>query len=149
MRWAETERASRAKMELDQHIRPGKMCVLPGFVFRHSKPAIFGVEVLGGTMKKNYPLINKDGKKIGVVLRLQDKGQDIDQSTSGMQVAVSVDKAVINRNIFENDILYTSVPEHSARDLSTKLRNELRPDELQILDEITEIMRKQDPLWNL
>lgn len=149
MRWAETERASRAKMELDQHIRPGKMCVLPGFVFRHSKPAIFGVEVLGGTMKKNYPLINKDGKKIGVVLRLQDKGQDIDQSTSGMQVAVSVDKAVINRNIFENDILYTSVPEHSARDLSTKLRNELRPDELQILDEITKIMRKQDPLWNL
>ena len=83
------------------------------------------------------------------MLRLQDKGQDIDQSTTGMQVAVSVDKAVMNRNIFENDILYTSVPEHSARELSTRLRNDLRPDELQILDEITEIMRKQDPLWKM
>ena len=66
-----------------------------------------------------------------------------------MQVAVSVDKAVINRNIFENDILYTAVPEHSARELSKRLRNELRPDELQMLDEILEIMRKQDPLWNM
>jgi translation initiation factor 5B len=149
MRWAENEKTLRAKMELDKHIRPGKIHVLSGFVFRHSKPAIFGVEILGGTMKKNYPLMNKDGKKIGVVLRLQDKGQDIDQSTTGMQVAVSVDKAVMNRNIFENDILYTSVPEHSARELSTRLRNELRPDELQILDEITKIMRKRDPLWKM
>jgi hypothetical protein len=51
--------------------------------------------------------------------------------------------------VFENDIFYTSVPEHSARELSTRLKNELRPDELQILDEITEIMRKQDPLWKM
>jgi translation initiation factor 5B len=149
MRWIENEKTSRTKTELDKHIRPGKIRFLPGFVFRHSKPAIFGVEILGGTIKKNYPLINKDGKKIGIVLRLQDKGKDIEQSTLGMQVAVSIDKAVVNRNIFENDILYTSVPEHSARELSSRLKNELRPDELQILDEITEIMRKQDPLWNI
>ena len=148
-RWIEAEKAASIRTDLDRHTRPGKMRILPGYVFRHSKPAIFGVEILTGTVKQKYPLINRDGKKIGTIMRLQDKGKDIDEAKTGMQVAVSVDKAVINRNIFEGDTLYVAVPEQSAREFNNRLKDHLTPEELKVLDELTEIMRKENPLWNL
>lgn len=148
-RWVEAERAASLKAELDRHTRPGKMHVLPGYVFRHSKPAIFGVEVLAGTIKQKYPLINQDGKRIGTIMRLQDKGKDIDEARTGMQIAISVDKAIMNRNVFENDIFYVAVPETSAREFSTRLSEQLTPEEKGVLDELTAIMRRESPLWNI
>jgi len=148
-RWVDAERAASLKAELDRHIRPGKMHVLPGYVFRHSKPAIFGVEILAGTIRQKYPLINQDGKRIGTIMRLQDKGKDIDEASSGMQIAISVDKAIMNRNVFENDILYVAVPETSAREFSTRLSEYLSPEEKGVLEELTTIMRGENPLWNI
>ena len=148
-RWVDAERAASLKAELDRHIRPGKMHVLPGYVFRHSKPAIFGVEILAGTIRQKYPLINQDGKRIGTIMRLQDKGKDIDEARTGMQIAISVDKAIMNRNVFENDILYVAVPETSAREFSTRLSEYLSPEEKGVLEELTTIMRGENPLWNI
>ena len=148
-RWVDAERAASLKTELDRHIRPGKMHVLPGYVFRHSKPAIFGVEILAGTIRQKYPLINQDGKRIGTIMRLQDKGKDIDEARTGMQIAISVDKAIMNRNVFENDILYVAVPETSAREFSTRLSEYLSPEEKGVLEELTTIMRGENPLWNI
>lgn len=148
-RWVEAEKAASVKAELDRHVRPGKMRVLTGYIFRHSKPAIFGVEILAGTIRQKYPLVNKGGKKIGTVMRLQDKGTDIDEARAGMQIAVSVDKAVIGRSVFEGDVLYVAVPEQSAREFSIRLREHLSPDEMWVLEELTEIMRKENPLWNI
>ncbi len=147
-RWVAAEKAASIKADLDRHTRPGKMRILSGYVFRHSKPAIFGVEMLAGTVKQKCALINQDGKKIGMVMRLQDKGKDIDGATTGMQVAVSVDKAVVNRNVFEGDTLYVAVPEQSAREFNSRLKSYLTPEELKVLDELTEIMRKENLLWN-
>jgi translation initiation factor 5B len=146
-RWVEDERAASLKAELDRHIRPGKMRVLPGYIFRHSKPAIFGVEVMAGTIRQRYPIIRQDGKRLGTLLRLQEKGRDIDEAKTGMQIAVSVDKAVINRNVSENDILYVAVPEASAREFSTRLRDQLNTEEKGVLDELISIMRRENPLW--
>ncbi|MBS7623313.1 translation initiation factor IF-2, partial [Candidatus Bathyarchaeota archaeon] len=148
-RWVEDERAASLKAELDRHIRPGKMRVLPGCIFRHSKPAIFGVEVIAGTIRQRYPIIRQDGKRLGTLLRLQDKGRDIDEARSGMQIAVSVDKAVINRNVSENDMLYVAVPEASAREFSTRLRDQLNTEEKGVLDELISIMRRENPLWSI
>jgi translation initiation factor 5B len=147
-RWVEAEKAANLRAELDRHLKPAKMRVLPGFVFRHSKPAIFGVEILAGTAKQKCPLIGKDGKAVGTIQRLQDKGKDIDEARTGMQVAISVDKAVMGRNVAEDATLYVAVPEQSARELSTRLRDHLSPEEIIVLDELTEIMRKENPLWN-
>jgi translation initiation factor 5B len=148
-RWMEAEKAENLKVELAHHIKPGKIQVLQGYVFRHSKPAIFGVEISTGTIRQRVPLINSDGKRIGIVLRLQDKGKDIEEAKAGMQVAVSVDKAVMNRNVFEGDVLYVAIPEPSARELSTRLRDYLNSEELTLLDELKEIMRKENPLWGI
>src|SRR5207244_4169647 len=57
-RWVEAQRLAGAKAEMDLLIRPGKIKLLKGFVFRRSDPAIVGVEVLDGIVKPKYPLIN-------------------------------------------------------------------------------------------
>ncbi|MEM2107133.1 MAG: translation initiation factor IF-2, partial [Candidatus Bathyarchaeia archaeon] len=71
------------------------------------------------------------------------------EATSGTQVAVSVDKAVIHRNVFEGDILYVAVPERSAKELLTRLRGHISPEEVEVLRELTEIMRRENPFWNI
>ncbi|MBS7626334.1 hypothetical protein KEJ51_04745 [Candidatus Bathyarchaeota archaeon] len=148
-KWLEAERYADLKAELESHIRPGKIRVLPGLIFRRSKPAIFGVEVLAGRIGQKYPLINGDGKRIGEIMRIQDRGRDVSEATSGIQVAVSVDKAVIHRNVFEGDILYVAVPERSAKLLLTRLRDHISPEEVEVLRELTEIMRRVNPFWNV
>jgi len=49
----------------------GKIKILKGNIFRRSNPAIVGVEVLGGEIKKDVYLINLDGKIIGRILAIQ------------------------------------------------------------------------------
>jgi translation initiation factor 5B len=148
-KWLEAERYADLKAELESHIRPGKIRVLPGLIFRRSKPAIFGVEVLAGKIGQKYPLINGEGKRIGEIMRIQDRGRDVSEAITGAQVAVSVDKAVIHRNVFEGDILYVAVPERSAKELLTRLRDHISPEEVEVLKELTEIMRRENPLWNV
>src|SRR3990172_5728524 len=50
--WARAKREAKSEMEFEKLVKPGKIQVLPGFVFRRAKPAIFGVEVLGGMIKR-------------------------------------------------------------------------------------------------
>lgn len=147
MRWLEKEKLEALKSELDRLIRPGKIRIMPGYVFRRSKPAIVGVEVLSGRIKPKYPLINENGKEIGEILRIQDKGKDINEALINSKIAISIDKAIVGRQINEGDILYVAVPESHAKILLTKFKESLSMDELQTLEELVKIMRKIYPLW--
>ncbi len=89
-RWVDAQRLAGAKAEMDLLIRPGKIKLLKGFVFRRSDPAIVGVEVLDGIIKPKYPLINSSGRRIGQVVRIQDQGKDVGEAGAGKQVAVSI-----------------------------------------------------------
>ena len=60
----------------------------------------------------------------------------------GKQIAVSIDKPVVGRHIFEGDVLYVDVPVKHARALSTKYRDHLSPGELSLLDELAGIAAK-------
>src|SRR3990170_1526068 len=44
---------------------PAKILFLPEYVFRASKPAIFGIRVLAGRIRPGMPLMRDDGKRIG------------------------------------------------------------------------------------
>ncbi len=123
-------------------IRPGKMKILKGFVFRRNDPAIVGVEILEGIVKPKYPVINSSGKRIGIVLRVQDQGKDVTEAVRGKQVAVSIDKPIVGRHIFEGDVLYVDVPVKHATTLSSKFRDHLSPGELALLDELASISAK-------
>ena len=141
-RWVEAQRSAGVKAEMELLIRPGKMKILKGFVFRRNDPAIVGVEVLEGTIKPKYPVINSSGKRIGVVLRVQDQGKDVPEVGAGKQVAVSIDKPIVGRHIFEGDVLYIDVPTKHAKTLSSKFRDYLSPAELALLDELANIAAK-------
>ncbi len=130
------------KAEMELLIRPGKMKILKGFVFRRNDPAIVGVEVLEGIVRPKYPVINGSGKRIGVVLRVQDQGKDVAEVGAGKQVAVSIDKPIVGRHIFEGDILYVDVPPKHAKTLSSKFRDYLSPGELGLLEELASISAK-------
>jgi translation initiation factor 5B len=146
--WLKSKREAKVEQELERLVKPGKVLVLEGFVFRRAKPAIFGVEVLGGRLKPRYGLVRgEDGADLGQVQQIQDKGKAVSEAGQGMQVAVSMDKPVVGRHVFERDILYVKVPEPDARALLEKHLDKLSVEEQEVLKEYTEMMRKKTPFW--
>jgi len=145
--WLIKKREEQKKKELEALLRPGKIKILPGYVFRRSKPAIVGVKVLAGKIQPKYSLINSNNQKVGTILQIQDKGQNIKEATRDMEVAVSIKGPIVGRHIKEGDILYVDVPESHARILLTKFKSDLTIDEIETLQELIEIKKKEKPFW--
>lgn len=149
LRWSEEQRAAGVKAELDALVRPCKAKVLPGFIFRRSKPAIVGVEILSGRLKPKSPVISDSGRKLGAVQRIQDKGNDVPEAQVGMQVAVSIEDGVVGRNISEGDVIYTDVPERHLKTLMTKFPTELSEGDQETAKELIQLKRRENPVWGL
>ncbi len=148
LEWFRSKREAKAEQEFEKLVKPGKILVMPGYVFRRAKPAIFGVEILGGQLKPKSSLIRaEDGADVGDVQQIQDKGKAISEAKQGMQVAVSMDKPIVGRHVFEKDILYVKVSESDAKALLTTHLDKLSADEQEVLEEYTEHMRKKMPFW--
>ena len=145
--WMRSEQEARLLKEFEKFTRPGMVRMLPGYVFRNAKPAIFGVEVVAGTIKPKYPLVNAEGQDLGEVMQIQEKGKAISEATSGMQVALSMEKPIVGRHINEGDVLYVKVPESHAKAMLTKFQTRLTPEELDALNNYVNIMRKKMPFW--
>jgi translation initiation factor 5B len=149
LNWFEEQRTAGVKAELDSLIRPGSVKVLPGFVFRRSKPAVVGVEVLAGRIRPKYPLMDENGRRIGEVMQIQDKGKDLQEATKGMQVAASIDKGIVGRNVIEGQNLIVDIPEKHAKILQSRLTNELAPEESELVNTLVQLKRRQNPIWGL
>ncbi|UCF44669.1 MAG: translation initiation factor IF-2, partial [Candidatus Bathyarchaeota archaeon] len=148
LKWLKSQREAKLKKEFENLVKPGKIRILQGYVFRRARPAIFGVEILGGQLKPKYSLMRaEDGADIGEVQQIQDKGKAISEAKQGMQVAVSMEKPIVGRHVFEKDILYVKVPETDAKVLLTKHLDKLTADEQEVLKEYSETMRKRTPFW--
>jgi len=144
--WRRKEQEARSAKEFGKLVMPAKMKVLPGFVFRRAKPAIFGVEI-AGKIKPKVQLVGADGEDLGEILQIQDKGKAVSEAATGMQVAVSLEKPVFGRHINEGDTLYAKVPESHARAMLTKFQTRLSPEELDALNEYVNFMRRKIPFW--
>lgn len=116
-------------------------------MFRRAKPAIVGIEVLAGQVKPKYTLAREDGSNIGEIIQIQDRGQTVSEAKTGMQVAISLDKPIVGRHIYEKDILYVKVPEEHAKKLLTKFQDRLSPEGLEVLNEFVDVMRRKSPFW--
>ena len=145
--WMRAEQEARLVLEFDKFVMPGKLRVLPGFVFHRANPAIFGVEVVAGTIRPKYSLIGRDGQDLGGILQIQDKGKAVSEAKVGMQVAVSLEKPVFGRHINEGDVLYVRVPEAHVRAMLTKFQSRLTSEELDALNELVSLMRTKVPFW--
>lgn len=147
VQWVRSEKEAQLRGEFGKLVKPGKIKIIPGYVFRRAKPAIVGVEILAGHIKPKHTLAKEDGEDVGEIMQIQDRGQTVSETNVGTQVAVSLNKPVVGRHINENDVLYVMVPEEHAKTLLTKFVDRLSPQELEALNEYVEIMRRKNPFW--
>jgi len=135
---------------LESLVRPGKIRIIPGYIFRRSEPAIVGVEVLGGKIRPRYPLMREDGMRIGEIMQIRDRDNVLKEARVGQAVAISIKgRVLVGRHIDEGDILYTDIPKDHAKLWLTKFKNELSNDEMMVLKEIINIKKKRDPMYGL
>ncbi len=146
-RWVQEEKAAEAAQAFSRLTPPAKLRILPGFVFRRSDPAIFGVEVLAGRLRSHVQLMDQDGRDVGEVLQIQSTGSPVPEAKAGEQVAISVRGPTVGRQIKEGDVLYTSPGSEEARTLMTRYRGALSEADLAVLDEIVKIKRSKNPLY--
>lgn len=131
-------------------IRPGKFRILPGFIFRQNKPAIVGVEVVGGRITSHTGIVRgTDGKKCGSIKQIQEHNQSIPVAKKGDEVAVSIRGPTVGRQIDEGMDLFIDIPEPVVRKLSREFKDELTVDEQEVLEEFIELKRKEtgDSWW--
>jgi translation initiation factor 5B len=118
---------------------PGKLKLLEGCCFRVSKPAIFGVEVLSGKIKKGYKLMNKKGDVVGEIREIQHEKEKLDEATAGMQIAISCDGIYYGKDVCEGDTIYTYVSKAEIGRFDSK-PSVLSDAEKALLDEIRKIV---------
>ena len=147
VKWMEEEREAKARKEFEALVKPGKIEVMEGFVFRRAKPAIFGVRILSGYISPNVPMVNLEGEGVGRITQIQDSGEAIPSAIEGKEVAVSMPQPIVGRHIKERDVLLVNVPEKHAKLLREKYSERLTASALEALRELTEMKRKRDPLW--
>lgn len=147
LEWRRQEKQREASMQLEQLILPGRIRVLPAYVFRRSKPAIVGVKVEVGGIKPGYPLINLKGEKIGVVEQIQKEGKSIAKAEAGEEVAVSIPEGVVGRNLREDDVLLVDVPSRDASLINRVFKEQLAPHYLQALEEVARLRKRENPFY--
>jgi translation initiation factor 5B len=108
-KWVEQEKAAQQKELLAKAILPCQFKLLPGFVFRNSKPAIVGVRILEGRLKVNAEVLNAKGESLGRVQNIQVDKDSVSEAKTNQEVAVSISNGVMGRSLFENDVLYTKI----------------------------------------
>ena len=135
---------------LDKIARPCRFQILQDHTFRQSNPAVVGVEVLAGTLKRNSRVEKwEDGEavRVGQLKSLQDDGEDVDEARAGDRVAASIDGPTVGRQINEGDTLWSQLPEKHAKILEQEVTEELPTDEREALQMYLEKKRNRDPFW--
>ena len=120
------------------------MKILRDNVFRVSKPAIVGVRVLAGRIRPSQGLIKEDGREVGRIKSIQSEGKSLAEAIAGSEVAISIDDVTVGRQIDVEDVLLVDIPESHAHELQN---HQLKQDELEVLEQVKIIKRKEKPFW--
>lgn len=131
---------------LETITRPAKFRFMPQHIFHVSKPAIVGVEILGGVLRAGVKVMKDDGTVIGEVKALQEKGETIKEASIGMQVAASIEGATVDRNLKRGDVLFTVLSKEDYKKLKENMEL-LAPHEKNVIEDIREIMKRKEPMW--
>jgi len=140
--WVKKKMEEDRRQTLASLILPGKAQILRGYVFRRSDPAIVGVEVLAGRLRPGYPLMSAKGRRLGVIMQIQEQKKVLNEATAGQAVAISIrGDVIIGRQVDEGDYIYVDVPQDHIRIIREKFADQLSKEELELLNEITKIKR--------
>ncbi len=136
------------KKKFNSLVRPCKFAILKGYTFRQSNPAIVGVEIEIGKIKTGDPVMKSHGKRISYVKSMKEGKENITVAEQGKQIAMALDGVTVGRQIEEGDFLYTDIPEEDFKQLK-QLKKHLSAVEINVIKEIAEIKRKEDPVWGV
>ncbi|MFT4946611.1 MAG: translation initiation factor 5B [Natronomonas sp.] len=145
----EIEQAQQEQV-LENITRPARFEILDDHTFRQSDPAVVGVEIRGGLLRRNSRIVNFDGsepERVGQLKSIQDEGEDVDEARTGERVAVSIDGPTVGRQIKEGDELWVEIPEKHAKILEQELGEDISADEREVLSMYLDKHRNRDPFW--
>lgn len=123
-----------------------KLELLKNYVFRNSKPAIFGVKVQG-KLKPGIKLIDDKGEEIDKVKNIQLEKESV-QEASNQEVAISLPNTTYDRQLKESRFLYSDLNEFQFRKFKEN-KELLSSEEKKILQEIAAIKRKTKLTWGV
>jgi translation initiation factor 5B len=133
-KWCHDEKERKESKKLEEIARPCRIRILPGFVFRKRKPAVFGVEILAGFLKPGTPMKNEEGKDIGKIKNIEKEGKVIQDAKTGDKVAVSMNEPTVGRQVNEGDILISVITSTNLKALK-EIWDRLQDDERLLLKE--------------
>ncbi len=141
--WVEKRTRELEEASREQVVYPGRILLLPDHTFRVSKPAVVGVRVLAGRIHVGQRLL-KNGERVGQIKSIRSGQDSMKEARQGAEVAVAIDGVTVGRQIEEEDMLLVDIPESHAK----KLRKMgLTSAELEVLEELTAIHRKDSHFW--
>lgn len=147
--WIKNKEKEQRQIWSDAIIKPAKIRSIPKLIFRQSRPAIAGIEVLSGNVKQGSSLMNENGDIIGIIESMQDKGDNLPSISKGQKIAMAIKDAIVGKNFEEGDTLYIDIPEKHYKILERELKDKLTEDEFETLNEVLNIKRKIDPNWGV
>jgi len=140
--------AERIRTDLEKLTKPAKMQIINGCIFRQKNPAVVGVEILGGKLRKDVELIKLDGSNAGYIKSMQLEQKEIAEPKRGDQVAISLPGVTAGRQIKEGDVLLVDISERDFRALKVS-KKFLTKEDIDILKELAEIKRKENHIWGI
>ncbi|RLI88115.1 MAG: translation initiation factor IF-2 [Archaeoglobales archaeon] len=145
--WREEEKLAKEKQKIEALVKPAKIKLLKEFIFRRSKPAVVGIRVLAGELRKDVKLIKPDGGNAGIIRSMQKEGENISVAKEGEELAIAIDGVTIGRQLDGDEVLYVDVPEKHAKILERDLLDTLSEETKKAFKEFLEIKRKDNPFW--
>jgi len=145
--WKEEGERLRERQKIEALIKPGKIKLLKDFIFRRSKPAVVGVRILAGELRKDVKLIKTDGTPAGVVKSIQKGGENINIAKENEEVAIAIDGVTIGRSLQGDEELLVDIPEKHAKVIERDLLDTISESVKRTFKEFIELKRKENPFW--
>jgi len=136
------------KRRLMELARLCKLRILHQYIFRNTKPAIFGVRIEAGKLTSGLNLIDPKGEKIGRTKNIQSENRSVQEAMEGMEVALSIPGINFERQLKDKEFLYSDVSESQFRNFK-KNKDLLSSNEMRVLQEIAEIKRQEKADWGM
>lgn len=137
--WKTEEREKEKKEILERLPWPCRIRALPGFFFRASKPAIFGIEVLAGKLRPHVRLMTRGGKILGEVKSIQKEKEPVQEAEKGAQLAISVDDIVLDSDVREGDTMLVCITKGELEKWKKKI-DALNAEEKEILAQVEDLV---------
>ncbi len=123
-----------------------KLKVLPQYIFRNTKPAIFGVRVEVGKINHGLNLIDENGEKVGRIKNIQSENKSVEEAKEEMEVAISIPGVNFERQMKNRNFIYSDISESQFKNLK-KNKDLLSQKDVKLLEEIAEIKRQKKADW--